>query len=138
MRYPARFEPASEGGFVVTFRDIPEAITQGDTEAEAMEMAEDVLVSSMDFYFDDKRQVPSPSPALEGERLVALPASVSAKVLLLNEMLAQKVSPSELARRMGTRPQDVNRLTNLSHATKIDTIAEALDKLGKRLEITVA
>ena len=36
MRYPARFDLAPEGGFVVTFRDIPEAITQGDTEAEAM------------------------------------------------------------------------------------------------------
>jgi len=89
MRYPALFTTADEGGFVVTFRDIPEAITQGDTEAEAMEMAEDVLVSSMDFYFDDGRPVPPPSKAQSGERLVELPASVAAKVLLKNEMLAQ-------------------------------------------------
>ncbi len=138
MRYPARFEPASEGGFVVTFRDIPEAITQGDTEAEAVEMAEDVLVSSMDFYFDDKRRVPPPSDSEDGERLVELPVSVSAKVLLLNEMLDQKVTASELARRMGTRPQDIQRLTNLEHTTKIDTIATALAKLGKHLELKVA
>lgn len=138
MRYPARFETADEGGYVVTFRDIPEAITQGDSEAEAMEMAEDVLVSAMDFYFEDKRPVPLPSKAKAGERFVTLPASVAAKVLLLNEMLAQQVSASELARRLGTRPQDVQRLTNLDHATKIDTIEKALGALGKRLEIAVA
>lgn len=72
MRYPARFKPAPEGGFVVTFRDIPEAITQGETEAEAMEMAEDVLYSAMEFYFEDKRPVPLPSPTKRGERLVVL------------------------------------------------------------------
>ena len=28
--YPARFTPDKDGGFVVTFPDVPEAITQGD------------------------------------------------------------------------------------------------------------
>lgn len=135
MQYPARFEPAPEGGFVATFRDIPEAITQGDTEAEAMGMAEDALVTAMAFYFDDRRPVPSPSAPAPEEKLVALPPSVTAKVLLLNEMLAQRVTPSELARRLGTRPQDVNRLTDLNHATKIDTIAKAMACLGRRIEV---
>lgn len=70
--YPARFEPAAEGGFVVTFRDIPEAITQGDTEAEAMKMAEDVLASAMDFYVERGAPLPVPSRAGAGERLVRL------------------------------------------------------------------
>lgn len=133
MFYPARFEEAPEGGFVVTFRDIPEAITQGDTEAEAMEMAADALLTSMDFYFEDRRAVPAPSDPLPGERLVHLPASVAAKVLLLNEQIAQGVSNVELARRMGTRPQEVQRITNINHATKIDTIDRALRALGREL-----
>lgn len=138
MQYPAKFEPDHEvGGYVVTFRDIPEAITQGDDDAEAMSMAEDVLVSSMDFYFEDNRSVPSPSTLQPGERMVPLPASVAAKVLLLNEMLAQKVGPSELARRLGTIPQVVNRMMDLHHATKIDKVAQALGCLGKRLELQV-
>lgn len=78
LRYPAIFEAAPEGGFVVTFRDIPEAITQGDTEAEAMEMAEDALFSAMEFYLEDKRPVPLPSAALPGERLVTLLPRVAA------------------------------------------------------------
>ncbi len=135
MFYPAQFEAASEGGYVVTFRDIPEAITQGDSEAEAMLMAEDVLVSAMDFYFEDRRAVPSPSELRPGERLVELPASVAAKILLLNALIADGVSNAELARRIGTRPQEVQRIVNLGHATKIDTINKALAALGKRLEV---
>lgn len=136
LRYPARFEPDT-GGFVVTFRDIPEAITQGDSLQEAREMAANALLTAMDFYFEDKRLVPLPSKVEKDEELVALPTSVSVKILLLNEMIAQGVTPSALARRMNTRPQDVNRIMTLTHATKIDTIADALAVLGKRLEISV-
>lgn len=137
LRYPALFEPDGSG-FAVSFRDIPEALTQGDTLDEAREMAADALLTAMDFYFEDKRPVPPPSKAKKGEELVALPASASAKILLLNEMIAQGVTPSELARRLSTRPQDVNRIMTLSHATKIDTISEALSALGKRLELSIA
>ena len=138
MYYPARFKLAPEGGFVVTFRDIPEAITQGDTEGEAMEMAQDVLYNSMEFYFEDKRQVPLPSKPKRSEHMVALQPSVWAKVLLLNEMLAQKVTPSDLARRLHTSPQNVNKVINLGHATKIDALNEAMMAMGKRLEIIAA
>jgi antitoxin HicB len=138
LKYPAHFEPDKKaGGFIVTFRDIPEAITQGETEEEALAMAVDALLTSMDFYFEDKRPVPPPSAAKRGERLISLPASVSSKVLLLNEMLSQKVAPSELARRLGTTRQEVNRLIDLGHATKIDRIEEALEALGKCLDLAV-
>ncbi|MCX7176329.1 MAG: type II toxin-antitoxin system HicB family antitoxin [Proteobacteria bacterium] len=138
MRYPAKFASAKEGGFVVTFRDIPEAITQGDSLEEATAMAEDVLVSAMDFYFEDRRAVPLPSLPKRGERLIELPPSVAAKVLLLNELVLSGLSNIELARRMGTRPQEVQRIVDLNHATKIDTIAAALAALGKRLDVRVA
>jgi len=137
LRYPALFEPDESGGFVVTFRDVPEAITQGDTIDEAREAAADALLTAMDFYFEDKRQVPAPSAARKGEEFISLPASVSAKVLLLNEMIGQAVTPAELARRLHTRPQDVNRIVDIGHVTKIDTIADALKALGKRLELAV-
>jgi len=137
MKYPAKFLPDT-GGFVVTFRDIPEAITQGDDDADAVFMAKDVLLSSMDFYFDDKRKVPLPSPAQPGERLIPLPASVAAKILLLNEMIEQKVGPSELARMTNTSPQAVNRLIDLKHTTKIDKIEEALEALGRQLKLIAA
>ena len=66
-----------------------------------------------------------------------LPASLSAKVLLLNEMIRQQVRPAELARRLNTTPQEINRLTNLHHTSKIDGIAGAMKALGKTLQIRV-
>ena len=50
-------------------------------------------------------------------------------------MLQQNVRPAELARRMKITPQEVNRLMQLHHSTKIDGIAGALKALGKTLEI---
>ena len=86
---------------------------------------------------EDKRAVPKPSKAKRGQRVIELPTSMSAKVLLLNEMIAQNVRPAELARRLHTTPQEVNRLTNVRHTTRIDGIAAALRALGKQLEMRV-
>jgi antitoxin HicB len=52
-------------------------------------------------------------------------------------MIYQNIRPAELARRLGTRPQDVNRLTNLRHTTRIDSIAAALQAMGKQMDIRV-
>lgn len=138
MEYPAHFEPAIEGGFVVTFRDIPEAITQGDDFKEAQQMARDALISAMDFYFEDNRAVPLPSKPQKGEVLIVLPLSISAKIYLLNEMLAQRIGSTELARRMGVIPQEANRVVDFKHKTKIDTVVAALSALGKRVDLQVS
>ena len=135
LEYPAKLKAQEEGGYVVTFRDIPEAITQGESLADALKRAQDALETAMEFYFDDRREVPTPSAAKRGERLVALPVSESFKILLLNEMVRQNVRPAELAKRMRTSKQEINRITTLRHATKVDRIADALAALGKRLTI---
>lgn len=135
--YPVNLR--KDGKFIlVTFPDIPEAITQGKNRTEAMEMAKEALELAMDFYFEDRRPVPAPSQPKRGQAVVELPASLSAKILLLNEMLRQKVRPAELARRIGTTPQEVNRLTNIRHTSKIDRIDVALQALGKRLILEAA
>lgn len=128
----------TDGGFVVTFPDIPEAITQGETVEDALAMAKEALETAMEFYFEDKRAVPAPSKPKRGQHVVELPASLSAKVLLLNEMVTQNIRPAELARRLKTSPQEVNRLTDLRHTTRIDGIAAALRVMGRHLEISIA
>jgi antitoxin HicB len=52
-------------------------------------------------------------------------------------MIRQQVRPAELARRLNTTPQEINRLTNLHHTSKIDGIAGAMKALGKTLQIRV-
>lgn len=73
MRYPVTLTPAEEGGYVVTFPDVPEAITQGDTWEQAMENARDALLTAMEFYVEDSRPMSPPSPILEGQPFVAIP-----------------------------------------------------------------
>ena len=135
MRYPVKLEEAEEGGFIVTFPDIPEAITQGEDEEDALLHGADALESALDFYFEAQRRVPEPSKPRRSQKVIELPASLSAKVLLLNEMIAQKIRPAELARRLQIKPQEVTRLIDLHHTSKIDGIAGALKALGKTMEI---
>ncbi len=135
--YPVNLR--KDGDFIdVSFTDIPEAHTFGNNRGHALEMAKEALETAMEFYFDDQRPAPMPSHPKRGQAVVELAPSVAAKVLLLNEMLHQKVRPAELARRIGATRQEVNRITNLKHATKIDRIDAALRALGKRLYLDAA
>ena len=139
LAYPVKLTADREsGGYVVTFPDIPEALTQGETVEEAMRMAQEALVTALDFYFDEQRPVPMPSAKKPGQRTVSLPLSIEAKILLLNEMVRQQVRPAELARKMRMSPQAINRLVNLKYASKIDGIEGALEALGKKIQIRVA
>ncbi|MDO4704740.1 MAG: type II toxin-antitoxin system HicB family antitoxin [Comamonadaceae bacterium] len=135
MQYPVFFEKDPENGYLVSFRDIPEAISCGETLDEAREMALDALVTAMDFYFEDRRMVPPPSEPIEGEELITLPESVAVKVQLLNARLREQVRPVDLAQRMGIKRQEVNRILDLHHKTKIDTLSAAFAALGYKLEI---
>ena len=58
--YPAILTPQPEGGYVVTFPDVPEAITQGDTIDEALDHAIDALETALTFY--DECGQPHPVP----------------------------------------------------------------------------
>lgn len=136
MYYPAKFAP-EDGGYNVTFRDIPEAITCGDNFNDALQMAQDCLITAIDFYFEDRRIVPPPSEPQEGEVLIELPPSVVAKVFLMNEIARQKIANVELAQRIGVKPQEMRRITSSLHTTKIDTLHKALKALGKDLILSV-
>lgn len=135
MRYPIKLQSDS-GGYFVSFPDIPEALTQGEDREEAMSMGLDALVTAFEFYFEDERKVPSPGKII-GD-YVEVPASVAAKILLLNEFLDAGLTKTELANRMGVKKQEITRIFDLRHSTKIDTVQKALMVLGRRMEVVAA
>jgi antitoxin HicB len=92
MTYFCKSTPDT-GGFTVSFRDIPEALTQGDTQADALANAADALLTALEFYFDDRRMVPIASAAKRGDHAVSIPAIVSAKIALHNEMGKRPIKP---------------------------------------------
>jgi antitoxin HicB len=134
--YPYDLLPQLESGFTVTFPDVPEAITQGDTEDEAAAMAEDALVTALSFYTDKAERLPRPSPA-DGRRLAYLPPLVAAKLALHEAMLTAQVSNVALARRLGTDEKTVRRLRDPLHQSRINQIDAALRVLGKRMGIVI-
>lgn len=132
-QYPATIESNGEGGFIASFRDVPEAITEADDLEELKNNARDALITAIDFYIEDRREFPAASELQTGDLAIGLPASVIAKIMLLNTMVAANVRPADLARKMNIKPQEVTRITDIRHATKIDTIQNAFRALGKDL-----
>lgn len=85
--YPVKMERDSNNTFLVTFPDIPEAMSVRDDEDEALLNALDALESAIEIYFDEKREVPPPSKPKKRQPVIKLPALVVSKVLLANEMV---------------------------------------------------
>lgn len=133
FQYSMSVEDNGEGGFIGHFRDVPEAVTECWSLDELKEDALDALITAIDFYMKDGRKFPAPSELQTGEIAVDLPASVVAKVLLLNTMVEANVRPADLARKMHIKPQEVTRITDIKHSTKIDTLQNAFKALGKEL-----
>jgi len=78
--YAALFESGDEGGIVVSFPDVPEAITQGDDEADATKQAQEALRLALLTY--PRRGLPLPDARSKGRGLIsiAVEQEVAAKI----------------------------------------------------------
>ena len=137
MYYPAIFTPDTNGTLLVTFRDIPEAVSVGDDIDNATSEALDALETAFSIYMDERRPIPAPSTLQDGEHAIYLPARVCAKIALYHEMLEQHVTKAELARRLSMGQKQVDRLWDLSHSSKLEALENAFAVLGKRLDLAV-
>jgi antitoxin HicB len=134
--YPVILEVQPEGGFVVTFPDVPEAITQGDDEDEALLYAVDALETALSFYVDARKPLPLPSDA--AGRLTVRPSALEcAKLGVYQAMMEQGIKKAELARRLGWHMPQVDRLFDLKHSSRLDHIESAARALGRQVEVSV-
>ncbi|MGI9213140.1 MAG: type II toxin-antitoxin system HicB family antitoxin [Methylococcaceae bacterium] len=137
LAYPVMLEAQTEGGFVVTFPDIPEAITQGDDEEVALFHAVDALETALSFYVDDRK--PLPVPSVRDDLPTVRPSALEGiKLAIYQEMLAQGVRKAELARRMGCKAPQVDRLFDLGHASRLDQLESAAKALGRHIDFNLA
>lgn len=82
--YPATLIPDEvDGGFTVIFRDLPEAITQGDTVEECLVEAADCLEEAVAGRIRRGHELPAPSKCEKGEKLVPVPMQTAMKAALL-------------------------------------------------------
>ncbi len=134
--YPVILTP-DDGTVLVTFPDVPEAITFGADTDEALLQAVDALESALSFYVDDRKPLPVPSKAKRGQKTVRPSALECAKLGVYQAMTEQGIRKSELARRLGWHLPQVDRLFDLRHASRFDQIEAAARALGRHVEVTV-
>ena len=123
--YPAIFENAEEGGYIVNFPDIPNCFTCGDTMIEAIEMAQDVLAMMLADYEDCGKEVPIPSDAkkIETKGMVNL-------VFTDTEMWRRTVDNKAVKKTL-TLPSWLNKKAEKSGINFSQTLQEALcNKMG--------
>ena len=136
--YPATPTPEPEGGTTVVFRDLPEAITYGRDEEDAMTMARDVLELAIAERMGRGEEIPAASAAEPGDLLVRLRPLLAAKAALHNALKHSQTTKSDLARRLEVDEAVVRRMLQPHRATRIDNLATALEALGATLQVTVA
>lgn len=83
--YPALFHKAEEGGFWVSFPDIPECLTQGDDMEQSYEMAVEALGLSLSGY--EQENLPFP---VASDPTTITPEPDSYLVVIEFDMLAYK------------------------------------------------
>ena len=132
--WPVDLQRQEDGAVLVSFPDVPEALTEGPTEAEALTQARDCLSAALGGYVGKRSVIPRPSPA-HGRPLVALPALVAAKIALYGAMHAQGVRNTALAVRLGLSEGAVRRLLDLDHRSHIGQVEAALHGLGQSLTV---
>lgn len=123
---------------LVTFVDVPEAITFGADEDEALLQAVDALETGLSFYVDARKALPSPSKPKRGQKTVRPGALEGAKLGLYQAMTEQGIRKADLARRLGWHVPQVDRLFDLRHASKLEQIETAARSLGRTVEVRVA
>jgi antitoxin HicB len=136
FEYRARFEPGErKGTLVVSFPDVPEAITEGKGEAQARANAEEALGLALLSY--PQRGLALPKPRARGAKLVsiAVEPEIAAKLALLEAIRERGLSKSAFARLIGRDEKEVRRILDPRHSTKLSTLSEALRALGQQMVI---
>ncbi|HEX3526116.1 MAG TPA: type II toxin-antitoxin system HicB family antitoxin [Thermoanaerobaculia bacterium] len=137
LAYPVTLTPDEiDGGFVVTFQDVPEAITQGEDLAGSLGQASDALEEAIAGRIRRGDPIPEPSEAA-AQLIVPVPALTAAKAALYLALRDSGITKSELAARLRCDEKEVRRLLDPTHHSKLSRIQEALAVLGKRLAVRV-
>ena len=127
-RFPYWIERTADGSYRARFPSIPEILPTAPSIAKLVEGLQDEVLPALEARLKEDR-LPEPREPRAGEEVFSLSPNFASKLHLIVALKKEKLSGSELARRLGCLPQETHRLLKLSHPTKIDTISAALSAL---------
>ena len=135
--YPAHFRPDRTGEILVSFRDLPECLTSGTDEAEALTEAVDALEEAIAGRIKRGDDIPAPSTRRSGERRVAVPSGMAAKAALTLAFQESGLPGDEFAALAGTDEGSISRMLDPKHQTAPGHIERVLRVLGQQLVVEV-
>lgn len=122
---------------VVTFPDLPEALTDGKDVEEALSEAAECLEEALSCRMALREEIPAPTRPLKAGHWIDVPLRLAPKVALYTAMRRSGVTNSELARRLHCRETVIRRMLNPKHHSKAERLHSALKALGQRVQVVV-
>ena len=124
---------------LATCPTLPEVTTFGDDRAEALVRASSAVEEALAARVAHGQDIPAPAEdAALARPYVRLPLMTALKVELYRALRSAGMNRAELARRMGAHRNQVDRLFDLSHQSKLDQVEAAFAGLGLRIETAKA
>ena len=135
LGYRYTLKRQENGWWLVRFPGIPEALTEGETEAEARASAVDCAITALAGYMKAGKPLPREGAGHSGPDRAVLPSLVTAKLAVYETMRAGGWSKVKLAKKLGMSENSVRRLLDLHHSSHMWIIDEALAKMNAELSI---
>lgn len=133
--YQAIVKDDPDGGYLVAFPDVPEAITHGSNWDDAISSASEALGLALRGYLADGREIPD-AKASDGVP-IAVDAEDAIKIAVISAFREAGIPKTELARRLHKTENEARRILDPDHRSKLGQMQEALRALGKTLVISV-
>lgn len=132
--YPADLEAHPET-VLVSFPDLPEAVTEGADRRAALVEALGCVDAAILFRLKEGAELPAPSALRRGQVMIAASPQVAAKAAFLRAFIDSGLTRVALAERIGLGENEVRRMLDPEHGTKIDRLNVGMKALGRRLVI---
>lgn len=125
--YPAIFHLEDDGGYSITFPDLPNCITQGDTLADGIEMAEDALSMILCDMEDHAASIPAPSNV----RAIAADTSNMVTMIRADTVAYRKQNDSKAVKKTLTIPHWLDVMASRQNINFSNVLQQALkERLG--------
>jgi antitoxin HicB len=126
----------TDGGYVVTFPNLPEAITQGENIEDCLKEAIDCLEEAIALRIDEQLDIPFPSEN-PSDYWVDLPLQMSLKALLYLSIKESGISYQNLAQSMNIQEKEICENLRPNVPTSLEMLEKILSILGKKLQVNL-
>jgi len=133
--YPATLELATDGRLVVHFPALPEALTDGADEAEALREAADCLSEALASRIVDGEEIPPPGLVASGQYLVSPDPTIALKAALYEALRRRDMTVADLAERLGMDWHQAARLIDPKRSSKLTSLSAALNALDCEIRL---